>query len=79
VLEDFDGGTGQLEAENERCVIELIGDDETTFRQEPRQVQAVRREPHAEGYSSLNAQEIGDGFFELVVDAHGAVLNLTHL
>jgi hypothetical protein len=68
MLENLDGGPGESEAKNERCVVKLITDDETAFADQSGQVEAVRRESHAHSDGVLHSQEFGNSFFKLSVD-----------
>ena len=74
MLEHLDGGTGQLEAEDEGSVVELVGDDEAPLRGDPRQVEAVGGETHAERDGVLHPQKLGHRRFELAVDGQSAEL-----
>lgn len=65
VLEDRNGCTGKTKSEDERCVIELVRQDETIFVDQPRQVQAVGRETHPENDGFFGSDEFGNSFFKL--------------
>ena len=74
MLEHFDGCAWQLESQDEWGMVELVWQDETSFRHKPRQVQAVGCEAHTEGYGFFNTQESCNSLLQLLMHVTGAEL-----
>merc|ERR1719230_1875713 len=72
VLENSDKRLRKSSAKDERSVVELIGNDQSSFAHERGDVHGIGGESHAEGDGVFGAQEFGDERFQLAVDFHGA-------
>ena len=74
VLENLDWSPGQLEAEDEWRVIELVTDDQTPLGDQHWQVEAVGGESHADANGGFDAKKLGDGGLKLTMNQHRAGL-----
>ena len=68
VLENFDGGAGKFEPENERGMVELVTHNQTPLADQPGQVKAVSGETHANSNGIFNTEKLCHCFLQLSVD-----------